>query len=208
MPDGFAVHGKSAADRDFCNLNELYKLTESITEPIRVGTVRMAREPQKEKYGVDAEGSSFSAVTKSADIRSYEGLMLSCLQSIFDAGYSIKKCERCGRFFIPCNRYDTKYCSRRWPGEGGKSCGELVRTEQAAVRREQFDDCKKAYRSIRNSLNNSRGEEKYRGKTGDEWWQEFEREIPEKLYLTQRGEYIKEQFMIDLDKYRKRAKRK
>lgn len=42
---------------------------------------------------------------------------------IVSNNYKISRCENCGKFFVPYNRYDTKYCT--YPFKNGKSCREL-----------------------------------------------------------------------------------
>lgn len=42
---------------------------------------------------------------------------------IVNSNYRISRCENCGRFFVPYNRYDARYCP--YPFKNGKSCRDL-----------------------------------------------------------------------------------
>lgn len=43
---------------------------------------------------------------------------------LLDKGYLIKKCENCGKYFVPFNRSDTLYCDRFAPQDNNKTCKE------------------------------------------------------------------------------------
>lgn len=46
------------------------------------------------------------------------------LYNIFDSGLTVKKCNNCGKFFVPYNRSDTIYCDRVSPQDVAKTCKE------------------------------------------------------------------------------------
>ncbi len=47
-----------------------------------------------------------------------------CFYSTIMKGYSINKCENCGKYFIAYNRSDTLYCDRLSPQDNTKTCKE------------------------------------------------------------------------------------
>jgi len=77
-------------------------------------------------------------------------VVYSLLLHTFRRGHIIKRCDRCGRVFIPTRPSD-KYC--QWKTDG-KTCGEIRKAE--AQRRSHDKEDKKLYKNIDNMLLNRR----------------------------------------------------
>lgn len=57
------------------------------------------------------------------EVKTKEDLFLLELTAAFSAGRPLKKCEYCGKYFIPTGRTDAVYCER--VGEDGYSCKKI-----------------------------------------------------------------------------------
>ncbi len=57
------------------------------------------------------------------EVKTKEDLFLLELTAAFSAGRPLKKCEHCGKYFIPAGRTDAVYCDR--VGEDGYSCKKI-----------------------------------------------------------------------------------
>jgi len=75
------------------------------------------------------------------------------LQSIFGAKCYIKKCELCGRIFVP-KRCDARFCDKISYYDISKTCKEYRRT-QKELERQNRNEYMKLYRSRKNSIENS-----------------------------------------------------
>lgn len=69
------------------------------------------------------------------------------LANIPESNVLIKKCEICGKFFIPANRADTKYCDRISPDDKDRTCKQYGR-ERLWYKNLMEDDVIKLSRSI------------------------------------------------------------
>lgn len=81
-------------------------------------------------------------------------IIVSCLIHFINAGRTIVKCSRCGKYFIPTKRNDTKYCDRI-DSQTNKTCKELnIYQKQLENGKEEE---KKIYKSVYNTLRNKYG---------------------------------------------------
>lgn len=79
-----------------------------------------------------------------------EQLCVAELYQIVKSGHIVKRCENCGKLFVP-NKADEKYCIRasvKWPE---KNCKQSVKYEKQLAR-ERGSDAKKIYHSISTML--------------------------------------------------------
>lgn len=81
-------------------------------------------------------------------------IIVSCLIHFINAGRTIVKCSRCGRYFIPTKRNDTKYCDRI-DLLTNKTCKEL-NTYQKQLENSKEEE-KKIYKSVYNTIRNKYG---------------------------------------------------
>lgn len=69
------------------------------------------------------------------------------LANLSESNIIIKKCENCGKFFIPFNRIDTKYCDRISPNDKNRTCKQYGR-ERLWYKNLMEDDVIKLSRNI------------------------------------------------------------
>lgn len=84
----------------------------------------------------------------------YKDILVSCLLHFTSAGKTIVKCSRCGKYFIPTKRNDTKYCDRI-DVKTNKTCKEL-NTYQRQLENNKEEE-KKVYKSVYNTIRNKYG---------------------------------------------------
>lgn len=63
------------------------------------------------------------------NIKTLDAVMAFELANLAESNILIKKCENCGKFFIPFLRADAKYCDRKSPQKRGKTCKQYAREE-------------------------------------------------------------------------------
>lgn len=86
-----------------------------------------------ERYGMLSNVLSFFLQFPAQMIPEYEFHSLADLLTLefgkmLEAGIKIRKCKRCGKYFLMKGNYDTQYCGRIAPGETRK-CNELAAQE-------------------------------------------------------------------------------
>ena len=79
-------------------------------------------------------------------LNSLADFILISLHELFLAGKTIKKCEICGKFFIP-KRADAKYCNGLYPGANNRTCQEEGKLRKQNERF-RLSEPKRMYRSI------------------------------------------------------------
>lgn len=111
-------------------------------------------------YESDKSNSSFFY---SYEYTSLLDLCIASLQCIFNEGYIIRKCENCGKYFIPTTRSDEIYCDNVF--KGNRTCKQIGYEQKI-----NSDEFMKAYRTAyktknafknRNKLNNTHAEENF-----------------------------------------------
>ncbi len=79
-------------------------------------------------------------------LNSLADFILISLHELFSAGKTIKKCEICGKFFIP-KRADAKYCNGIYPGAENRTCQEEGKLRKQNERF-RLSETKRMFRSI------------------------------------------------------------
>ncbi|MDD2391982.1 MAG: DUF6076 domain-containing protein [Bacilli bacterium] len=95
-------------------------------------------------------------------------IVASCLLHFIKLGKPIIKCSHCGKYFIPVNRNDTKYCDRL--NNNNKTCKEInmYNKQIESIR----DVEKKLYKSVYNTIRNRNSEELIKFTSDAKMWKE------------------------------------
>lgn len=88
-----------------------------------------------------------NAITNVYTCDGIEDVCMATLYHLLKLKMTIKKCNNCGKYFIPLRRSDAIYCDRRSPFNPSKTCKEdgSQRTFEGKLK---FDDVEKLRRSI------------------------------------------------------------
>lgn len=70
------------------------------------------------------------------EISSLEDLFCVFFNYLFENNITINKCKNCGKYFIPANRTDEKYCENISPQNSNKTCKEIGSKLSFAVKRD------------------------------------------------------------------------
>lgn len=81
---------------------------------------------------------------KKYQITNFLDLLNLLIDFYFDNKYTINKCEYCGKYFIPDNRSDEKYCSNPCPDCPSKTCKEYA-SKKLYDEKKKSDVIKKAH---------------------------------------------------------------
>lgn len=78
----------------------------------------------------------------------YDEVVAAALHYIVVTGRTVKRCENCGKWFVPRKKADEKYCSRQ---QNGKTCKEIA---AAKIRKERMtaDQVQKKINAVRTKL--------------------------------------------------------
>lgn len=79
-----------------------------------------------------------------------EQLCVAELYQIVKSGRTIKRCQRCGKLFLP-NKSDEKYCIRVSADYPGKNCKQAAKYEKQ-LQRERSSESAKLYKSVNTML--------------------------------------------------------
>lgn len=92
------------------------------------------------------------------EINSIEDLFRFEFVKMIEHDIFIKKCENCGRFFIPRRRADAEYCDRIF-GDTGRKCSEvgaMLKYEKKVAENPILEMHKKAYRRFHSRVRNKK----------------------------------------------------
>jgi len=73
---------------------------------------------------------------------------------LIEKNYIIKKCENCGKYFIPTNRTDAVYCNNQSPQDHSKTCKEYAPYAKF-LKKSQNDPVYKLYKRVYNKKRNA-----------------------------------------------------
>ncbi|NLB35885.1 MAG: hypothetical protein GX824_01030 [Clostridiales bacterium] len=68
-------------------------------------------------------------------------------KALLQNSHFVKKCENCGKYFVPYNRSDTIYCDRKSPQDPERTCKEYG-TQRLWYDKMQGDEALKLYRNV------------------------------------------------------------
>ena len=126
-------------------------------------------------------------------IEEFEDFIVASLSEIFEKKKTIKKCENCGKYFIP-KRSDAFYCDNPSPQNETKLCKDYAPANKSK------DEAYNTYRRIYKSL---KGKIDYYSKPGDEilhqqyeeTFNRFIEENTEKKKQFENGDITKEEYL-------------
>ena len=70
-------------------------------------------------------GSNKFKIYTCYEVRSFQALLKTDFYRALEAGYLIRKCEYCGRYFLLKNGYHTKYCDNPAPDNPKRTCAQM-----------------------------------------------------------------------------------